>query len=160
MAVVYAPHVLAVGAGVLGYTPGYLQEEGFANGSRFALLTTVMPVAWAAPVAVAILAAVAFAVAGTADTDHPWLGATAMVGTAILVAAPSYPWYAVLLVALVALGGKVRWLLVAAAGYVAQYAASPYLVAPDTAQRLGYGAAVVVLLIVVLRTRRAAGAAA
>ena len=37
------------------------------------------------------------------------------------VAAPAYPWYALLLVALVGLGGGAWWLAVAAAGYVAQY---------------------------------------
>jgi Glycosyltransferase family 87 len=33
---VYLPHVLAVGGGVLGYLPGYLKEEEYDSGSRFA----------------------------------------------------------------------------------------------------------------------------
>ena len=35
---------------------------------------------------------------------------------------PAYPWYALLLVVIVALGARPAWLGVAAAGYLAQYA--------------------------------------
>src|SRR3984893_6193976 len=38
VAVVYLPHVLAVGTKVLGYMPGYLQENGYSNGARFAII--------------------------------------------------------------------------------------------------------------------------
>ena len=145
VAVVYGPHVLAVGAAVLGYVPGYLREEGYADGERFALLTAVLP-AWAASlVAVAALAVVGLIVLRTADPDRPWRGATVMVGTALLIAAPTYPWYALLLVALVALGGGAWWLAVAAAGYVAQY--GQYLrLETAAAQRIGYGLAALIVL--------------
>jgi hypothetical protein len=151
VAIVYAPHVLAVGAGVLGYVPGYLHEEGYADGDRFALLTLVLPTAVASLVAVAVLAVVALVVLRTADPSRPWLGATVMLGASLLVAAPAYPWYALLLVALVALGGGAWWLPVAAAGYVAQY--GQYLGLPTApAQRVGYGlAALVVLAAFVIR---------
>jgi hypothetical protein len=140
VAVVYLPHLLATGARVLGYIPGYLQEEGYADGSRFALLSWLLPQRWAAVVAVLILAAVAFVVLRTTDPDRPWLGATTMVGSALLITTPSYPWYAILLVMVVGWGGRVSWLAVAAAGYLAQYAQDLALAASE-AQRLGYGLA-------------------
>ena len=43
---VYLPHVLAVGSGVIGFLPGYLQQEGYANGSRFLLLGMLVPGKW------------------------------------------------------------------------------------------------------------------
>src|SRR5947207_1651826 len=46
---VYLPHLIAVGPGVLGYLPGYLHEEGFGNGYRFALLSWVLPHSLAEP---------------------------------------------------------------------------------------------------------------
>ena len=139
---VYLPHVLAVGGDVLGYLPGYLSEEGYATGTRFALL----PRAWATPLAAAVLVAVAVWVVLRADPDRPWLGAATMTGSALLVTSPTYPWYALLLVVLVALGARVEWLAVAAAGYLAQWAHDIGLATP-AGQRIGYGTA---LLVVVL----------
>jgi hypothetical protein len=152
VAVVYLPHVLAVGTQVIGYLPGYLTEEGYATGDRFAPLTLFLPTAWAAPVAVAILAAVALWTIRTSEPDRPWLAATTMTGTALLVTAPTYPWYAVLLVLLVALGGRVEWLAVAAAAYLAQYAPNVHL-SPGSAQRIGYCAALAVIAVAALRRR-------
>jgi hypothetical protein len=137
---VYAPHVLAVGSRVLGYVPGYLREEGYAGGQRFALVTMVVPQRLAGPVAVGILVVVGAVVLVNSDVARPWRGATTMVGAALLVTTPAYPWYALLLVGLVALGGGAWWLAAAAAGYVAQYA--QYLgLEPAPGQRVGYGLA-------------------
>ena len=44
--IVYLPHVLAVGSGVIGFLPGYLQQEGYANGTRFLLLGMLVPGKW------------------------------------------------------------------------------------------------------------------
>jgi hypothetical protein len=155
VAAVYLPHVLAVGFGVLGYVPGYLHEEGYTDGQRFALLTMVLPPMWAGVAAAVILAGVGLAVLRWTVPERPWLGATTMVGAALLVAAPSYPWYALLLVVLVAPGGP-GGRGGAAAGYLAQYAHELGL-APVPAQRWGYGlAAVAVLTIVGSGHRRAA----
>src|SRR5262249_11160774 len=93
---VYLPHVLAVGGAVLGYLPGYLAEEGYANGVRFALLSWLVPGAWATPLAAVILAAAAVWAVRGADPDRPWRAAATVTGTALLVAAPTYPWYALL----------------------------------------------------------------
>jgi hypothetical protein len=150
VAVVYLPHVLAVGAGVLGYLPGYLSEEGYANGARFALLSWLMPRALAPAVAVALLAVVAVRAARTADPDRPWHAAATVTGAALLVAAPAYPWYALLLVVLVALGARAVWLGVAAAGYLPQFADQAHLSVP-TAQRLAYGLALAALLVALIK---------
>jgi hypothetical protein len=152
VAVVYLPHVLVVGPAVVGYLPGYLDEEGYADGSRFALLTLlgsgpVVPFA-----AAAILIAVAVTVARHADPRRPWRGGLVMTGVTLLVVAPGYPWYAILLVALVALDGRAAWLAVAAAGHFALYATDLDLSA-TLAQRLGYGAAAIVVVAVMLAPR-------
>jgi hypothetical protein len=145
LTVLYAPHVLRVGLDVLGYLPGYLSEEGYTAGSRFALLTLLLEPRWAAPVAVAVLATLALAVARRADPDRPWLGAATMTGAALLLATPSYAWYALLLVLMVGLGARTVWLAVVAAGYPAQYSLLLH-VDGTLAQRLGYGAALLAVL--------------
>ncbi|MFI5908497.1 glycosyltransferase 87 family protein [Dactylosporangium sp. NPDC051541] len=144
VAAVYLPHVLAVGPGVLGYLPGYLHEEGYTDGSRFALLSAVLPAALTTPAAAAIVAVAAVAVWWRADPDRPWRAAAAMVTVTLLVAAPAYPWYALLLVMLVAYGAPWEWLTVAAAAYLAQFAPDLGL-ATATAQRIGYGTALAVV---------------
>ena len=40
----YVPHVIAAGTLVLGFLPGYLNEEGFDDGQgRYAVLGLVLP---------------------------------------------------------------------------------------------------------------------
>lgn len=156
-AAVYLPHVLAVGPRALGYLPGYLADEGYSNGNRFALLTLVVPVAWAPFAAIAILAATALWAWANSHPDRPWDTAVVMVGVALIVASPGYAWYALLLVVLVALSGRYEWLAVAMAGYVAQYARELHLSGGD-AQVIGYGsAAVLIALVSAYRWRRARG---
>ena len=159
---VYLQHVAVVGPKVLGYLPGYLREEGYAGGRRFALLTLIVPGAWAAPLAVLVLAGVALWVLRTADPDRPsavWEAGVIMVGAALLVSAPGYPWYATLLVVLVAASGRAEWLGVAAAGYLVAYAADIGL-DPLLAQRLGYGAALAAVVAVSAWRGRTSGTAA
>ncbi|WP_412542894.1 glycosyltransferase 87 family protein [Longispora sp. K20-0274] len=151
----YLPHVWAVGADVLGYIPGYLTEEGYASGQRFALLTMVLPAGWAPVAAAVVMVAAAAWTARRADPDRPWDAAVVMVGAALLVATPGYSWYALLLVLLVALSGRAAWLTVAAAGHVALYAADLHLT-PLTGQRLGYGLALATVIAVAVHRRRSA----
>jgi Glycosyltransferase family 87 len=155
IATVYLPHVLAVGPAVLGYLPGYLHEEGFTNGNRYALLDWVLPHALAQPAAVVSLAAVSLWVLRKSDPDRPWLGASTMVAAALLVTTPNYPWYALLLVMLVALGAPAELLIIGVAAEIAQLETDLGLHG-NAGPRLGYTlalAAAVIGLAVRARTR-------
>jgi uncharacterized membrane protein YhaH (DUF805 family) len=122
--VVYIPHVLAVGSKVIGFLPGYLQQEGYENGTRFGIIGLFASGKLALALAVVILAAVALTVLRFADPDRPWSGALVMTAAALAVTTPRYEWYALLLVMLVALDGRPEWLAFAAGAY---YAAEPSL---------------------------------
>ena len=111
-ALLYVPYVIATGIGVLGYLPGYLSEEGYQDGSRFALVSLVTPGASAVIVAGLILAIVAVLVILKTDQNQPWVGQLVMIGATLLVLSPRYPWYALLLLPFVALSGRWEWLLV------------------------------------------------
>ncbi|HST66481.1 MAG TPA: glycosyltransferase family 87 protein [Mycobacteriales bacterium] len=146
----YLPHVLAVGTKVLGYLPGYLSEEGYDGSGRFAVLRILLPapvpVGVAAALAALILAAVAAAVAWRTDPDRPWDGAVVLTGVAVLLAGANYPWYALMLVALIALSGRWEWLPAAAAAYL------PYFVGAldlqqEPMKKLSYGTATALVLV-------------
>jgi hypothetical protein len=120
--VVYVPHVLRVGGKVIGFLPGYLQQEGYTRGTRFGIIGLFVTGPLAIAVAVLILGAIAFAVLQFTDPDRPWRGALIMTAAALAVTTPHYQWYSLLLVMLVALDGQPEWLAFAAGGY---YAAEP-----------------------------------
>lgn len=154
LVLVYLPHVLAVGPGVLGYLPGYLGDEGYLSGGRFALLTILMPQGLATVVAAVILGVTAILVWRRSDPDRPWDAAVTMVGVALLIATPGYSWYALLLVALAAMSARPIWVVVALAGYVAQYALNLHITG-IVGQRLGYGLAALLIVVVAVSRRRA-----
>jgi len=145
---VYIPHVLAVGGKVIGFLPGYLQQEGYTNGTRFGIIGLVVTGKLAMAMAVLILAAVAFAVVQFSDPDRPWQGAVMMTAAALAVTTPRYQWYALLLVMLVALDGRPEWLAFAAGAY---YAAEPNLGRYTIPNRLhdavAYGVPIVVVAV-------------
>ena len=118
---VYVPHVIRVGSKVIGFLPGYLQQEGYTKGTRFGIIGLFVTGPLAIAVAALILAAVAFAVLQFSDPDRPWQGALYMTAAALAVATPHYQWYSLLLVMLVALDGRPEWLAFAAGGYYAAY---------------------------------------
>ena len=119
---VYVPHVLAVGSKVIGFLPGYLHQENYATGTRYGIIGLLVTGPLASALAVLILAAVALAVLQFSDPDRPWQGALVMTAAALAVTTPRYQWYALLLVVLVALDGRLEWLAFAAGAY---YAAEP-----------------------------------
>jgi hypothetical protein len=121
---VYIPHVIRVGTKVVGFLPGYLQQENYTTGSRYGIIGLFIIGPLATVVALLILAAVAFAVLQFSHPDRPWTGALVMTAAALAVATPHYQWYSLLLVMLVALDGRPEWLAFAAGGY---YAAEPGL---------------------------------
>ena len=124
--------MLAVGGKVIGFLPGYLQQENYTTGTRYGIIGLFVTGPLASAVAVLILAAVAFAVLQFSDPDRPWQGALVMTAAALAVATPHYQWYSLLLVMLVALDGRPEWLAFAAGGY---YAAEPDLGAGTPSRR-------------------------
>ncbi|GCB87579.1 glycosyltransferase 87 family protein [Streptomyces noursei] len=120
VALCYLPYVLLSGKAVLGYLPGYLHEEGYAPGDvrRFVLPRLLLPDTAAAVTAGVLLAVLALSVWWRGDPARPWRGALLVTGTALLLFSPNYPWYALLVVGLVALDGRVEWLAVPLAGAV------------------------------------------
>jgi Glycosyltransferase family 87 len=157
-AVSYVPHVLAVGTKVLGYLPGYLEEEGYDGSGRFPVLRLLLPEAVPPRVilvlAALLLAGVAGWVAWRTDPGRPWDGAVVLTGVAVLLAGPNYPWYALLLVALIALSGRWEWLPAAAAAYLPYFVGALDLEMEPT-KKLAYGTATaLVLLLAALRARR------
>ena len=119
---VYVPHLLAVGSKVIGFLPGYLQQEDYTSGTRYGIIGLFVTGPLASVMAVLILAAVAFAVLQFGDPDRPWQGAVVMTAAALAVTTPRFQWYALLLVVLVAFDGRPEWLAFAAGAY---YAAEP-----------------------------------
>ncbi len=152
VAAVYVPHVLAVGSRVIGFLPGYLQQEGYDSGQRFAIIGLFAGGRLAIVIAVALLALTGLAVLRFSDPDRPWRGAVVMTGVALAVTTPNYQWYAILLVMLVVLDGRPEWLAFAAGGYLA---AEPHLGRwriIHHSQAIGYGlGALFVALVWVVR---------
>ncbi|GAA3373979.1 glycosyltransferase 87 family protein [Streptomyces racemochromogenes] len=141
----YLPYVLLSRSSVLGYLGGYADEEGYQDasaGNRYALLRLLLPDSWAVPAVAAGMLAVSLYVMRRGDPGRPWSGALLVTGTAFLLTTPGYSWYALLLIALVALDGRWEWLGVAVAG------AAAYLtgrVVPD-AGTAAYAAAALAVL--------------
>ncbi|MFJ3305272.1 glycosyltransferase 87 family protein [Streptomyces sp. NPDC086549] len=145
VALAYVPYVAASGAGVLGYLPGYLHEEGYEPGHvrRFALLRLLLPDTAAGVTAAVLLVLTALYVWWRGDPARPWHGALLVTGTALLLFSPSYPWYSLLVVALVAMDGRWEWLTVTLAGTVLYLAGR--LLPGFPLQAWAYGIAAVVI---------------
>jgi len=147
---VYVPYVAGAGTGVLGFLPGYLDEEGYDSGNRFALLG-FLPGTTATVVAVALLGVLVAWCWWRADPDAPWHAQVVLVGGTLLLVSPSNAWYALLLVPLVALSHRWEWLVVPAALAVGEL--YPRMVAARPAVGV---ALLVVLAVAVVRALRPA----
>jgi hypothetical protein len=79
------------------------------------------------------------------DPARPWSGALTVTGTAFLLLTPGYSWYALLLVALVALDGRAEWLTVAAAG-AAAYVTGRAFASPGAVSTTAYACAALAVL--------------
>ena len=111
-ALLYVPYVISDGIGVLGYLPGYLSEEGYESGTRFILASLIAP-GFASTVLVGVLLVItAVLVWRKTDPANPWLGQLAMIGVTLLIVSPRYPWYALLLVPMIAMTGRWEWMAV------------------------------------------------
>lgn len=144
-ALLYVPYVLASGIGVLGYLPGYLSEEGYVSGDRFVLVSLIAPGPAALIVAALLVAGVAALVWARTDPDDPWLGQLIMIGTTLLIVSPRYPWYALLLVPMIAMTGRWEWMTV-------PLALTARLLFPSVeVSRVAIAVAVLVIVVVSLR---------
>jgi hypothetical protein len=152
----YLPHVLAVGGRVVGFLPAYLDEEGYQGGGRFALLNLVLPDAISTVAGLALLAAVVLFAVRRADPARPWEAAVVIVGAAYALTTVPYPWYGLMLVALVALDGRWEWLAVAAAAYPVYFTRALDLPLAPTRQ-LSYGIALAIVAGVAVARRRSLG---
>jgi hypothetical protein len=165
ISLVYVPHVIAVGSKIIGFFPGYLNQEGYSSGSGYSVIGLFVHGKLALLVAVVILGAIALAIFRFGDLNEPWHGGVLMTAAALAVCTPNYQWYAILLVMLVALDGSPEWLAIAAGGYLAN---SPGLnidgIVLHQPRLVGYGGgAAVACALALIRyflTRRAAGSAA
>lgn len=110
--VLYVPYVVASGIGVVGYLPGYLSEEGYSTGTRFILVSAAVPGIAATVISLLLLAGLAVVVWLKTDPDDPWLAQLVMIGGALLIVTPRYPWYALLLIPMIAMTGRWEWLVV------------------------------------------------
>jgi len=147
-ALLYVPYVIASGPSVLGYLPGYLSEEGYTTGTRFILLSAVVPGLAATVISGILLAALAVVVWIRSNPDDPWLAQLVMIGGALLIVSPRYPWYALLLVPMIAMTGRWEWLLVPLA------LTERLLFPPVEIARVTVAIAVVVIVFVTWRRSR------
>ena len=111
-AVTYVPYVAITGWSVLGYLPGYLNEEGYDSGSRFALLAPFLPGSAATIVALVLILATLAVAWWRTDPHEPWHAQAVSIGVVLLIASPAYPWYALVLIPFIALSRRWEWLVV------------------------------------------------
>ena len=155
----YLPHVLAVGWDVVGYLPGYLQEEDYGDGGRYLLLS---PLGLTGPAATVVAGLIGLAVAGVvlrqvrARPEDVAAPALLLFGAALLVATPVQPWYGLPLAALAALAVRPVWLAVPVAAYPAFFAVIP--AGPSAgADRIGSACFAAALVVIVLAHARGPG---
>ena len=106
----YVPHVAAVGSGVVGFLPDYVKQENYLSGGRFLVLSLVVPKRIALDVAVVLVVATLLWAVRRSDPRAPENSAVVVFGVVLVVTTPVYSWYALMLLALIALSGRVEWL--------------------------------------------------
>ncbi|WP_052663504.1 glycosyltransferase 87 family protein [Psychromicrobium lacuslunae] len=127
-ALLYLPYLLLSGPAVLGFLPGYLNEEGYDAthpSPRFALLSWALPTNWAIPIGALLLIMIALLLWRRTDPTKPWDAQALLIALALLIASPSYPWYGLLLLPFVVLGGRFEYLAVPVALTVVYFARWP-----------------------------------
>ena len=110
----YVPYLAVAGAGVLGFLPGYLKEEGYSQsgGTRFGLAQLVSAGAWPPVLSAVALAVVAVWVLRRTHPDNVWEQQTVMIGLTLLIVSPNYPWYALMLLPFVVLSRRWEYIAV------------------------------------------------
>ncbi len=158
---VYLPHVIAVGRHIIGFFPGYLQQQGYSNGSGYEIIALLVHGKLASVVAIGLLGIVALGVLRYSDPDQPWRGAVVMTAAALVVGTPEFEWYSMLLVMLVALDGRWEWLILSFGSYLADNAYITSTTYITDSRIWGYGGGLVVVLVITyiryLRAHRDSG---
>ncbi len=157
VALVYLPHVIAVGGGVLGYLPDYLNTGGYGSGHQYRLLVYVLPHVLVTPVAALIVAGVIIWALVRSDPDYPERSALLVVGVAILVSTPTLPWYMMLLLALAVMNARPEWIGVVLAPTVEYLLVGAYGVGLDEATSLSYLGGLLILVAGTQLRRTTAG---
>jgi Glycosyltransferase family 87 len=158
----YVPHVIAVGSDVVGFLPDYVKQENYLSGGRFLVLSLFVPKRFALDVAVILIVATILWAVRRSDPRAPENTAVIVFGVVLMVTTPVYSWYALMLLALVALSGRVEWLPMVLGAGLSMVGA---LLVTDGVQmhRVVYSIAAVTTGILLLGTawwaRRAAGPA-
>jgi SAM-dependent methyltransferase len=157
-AVVYMPHLMAAGRRVIGFFPGYLQQQGYSSGAGYQVIALVAHGTLASLVAFAVLGTVALAVLRYSSPDQPWRGGVVMTAAALVVGTPQFEWYSMLLVMLVALDGRAEWLALSAGSYLANLPSITSTLSITHSRVWGYGGGLLIALAITgirqLRARR------
>ncbi|MCA1711357.1 MAG: glycosyltransferase 87 family protein [Actinobacteria bacterium] len=151
----YLPHLLAVGTRIVGYLPGYLQEEDYSTGTRYLLLGLV-GLRGAVATAAAVLLLAGIGIWALRTTLPLRAAAVRLMAATLLVVTPVQPWYAVLLLALATLSRAWAVVPLTVAAYPVYFGAvldGPY----EVYGRISYAvAAVAVVAGYRLRSNRSA----
>ena len=142
----YLPHVAAVGLRVVGYLPGYLEEEKYGEGGRYLLagILGLPPGVTAVVAGAGLLAVAAWVLRRRPEAPR---ACAALLGGLLLAVTPVQPWYAVALLAVAAVAARPGWSAVAVAGYPYFFAVildHPHAVAIG---RISYGLALVIVVV-------------
>ena len=113
----YLPY-LGAGAGVLGYLPGYLKEEGFVeSGSRYFLLDLARKVVNLPTPVYSVMAALAliglavyFLFKQKRDGVDVSRAAVALIGLFLILSTPRYSWYAAWIIPFLCFAPRAGWL--------------------------------------------------
>ncbi len=117
--VVYAPFAATAGDRVFGFLSAYFVEEGYVGRGdddpsyRFAVLAVAgVPAQHRLWVALVLSIGVLAWVLTQADVHRPWLAGCDLLGWALLIGTPSYPWYALVFIPLMVLARRPEWVVV------------------------------------------------
>ena len=132
---------------VVGFLPGYLQQENYTSGTRYGIIGLFIIGPLATRGGAAHPGRGRLRRAPVLPSRPALAGALVMTAAALAVATPHYQWYSLLLVMLVALDGRPEWLAFAAGGYYAAYPAlgARYYIPPRLQDAVAYGVPLVVV---------------
>lgn len=134
VAVSYLPHVLAVRSRVLGFLPAYFIEEGYVGrgpedpSARFGVLAMLgVDENHRLIVGLIVAVIVGVTVLGHPDPDRPWLAGCTLLGWALLIGTPSFSWYTLAFIPLVAAAQRPEWMVVPFASGACYLVVYPHL---------------------------------